>query len=44
VQEKAKRLGMEMRASTPDEMTARMKDDIVKWGAVIARAGIEKRE
>jgi tripartite-type tricarboxylate transporter receptor subunit TctC len=44
VQEKAKRLGMEMRASTPDEMTARMKDDIVKWGAVIAKAGIEKRE
>jgi len=41
VQEKAKRLGMEMRASTPDEMTARMKDDIVKWGAVIARAGID---
>ncbi len=44
VQEKAKRLGMEMRPSTPDEMTERMKADIVKWGAVIARAGIEKRE
>ena len=44
VQEKAKRLGMEMRASTPEEMTERMKADIIKWGAVIARAGIEKRE
>ena len=44
VHEKAKRLGMEMRPSTPDEMTERMKADIVKWGAVIARAGIEKRE
>jgi tripartite-type tricarboxylate transporter receptor subunit TctC len=44
VQEKAKRLGMEMRASTPDEMTARMKADMAKWAAVIAKAGIEKRE
>jgi tripartite-type tricarboxylate transporter receptor subunit TctC len=44
VQEKARRLGMEMRASTPEEMTERMKADIIKWGAVIARAGIEKRE
>jgi tripartite-type tricarboxylate transporter receptor subunit TctC len=44
VQEKAKRLGMEMRASTPDEMAARMKGDMAKWAAVIAKAGIEKRE
>jgi tripartite-type tricarboxylate transporter receptor subunit TctC len=44
IQSKAQQMGMEMRASTPDEMTARMKADIGKWGAVIAKAGIAKRE
>jgi tripartite-type tricarboxylate transporter receptor subunit TctC len=44
VQEKARRLGMEMRASTPDEMTARIKADIAKWSAVIEKAGIPKRD
>jgi tripartite-type tricarboxylate transporter receptor subunit TctC len=44
VQKKANQLGMEMRASTPEEMTARMKADIVKWGAVIDKAGIPKHE
>jgi tripartite-type tricarboxylate transporter receptor subunit TctC len=44
VQEKAKSLGMAMRPSTPDEMTARMKDDIAKWSAVIEKAGIPKRD
>jgi tripartite-type tricarboxylate transporter receptor subunit TctC len=44
VQEKSKRLGMDMRASTPDEMTARMKADIAKWSAVIEKAGIPKRD
>ena len=44
VQEKAKRLGMAMIPSTPEEMTARLKDDIAKWGAVIQKAGIEQRE
>ncbi len=44
VQEKAKRLGMDMRASTPEEMTARMKSDIAKWSAVIEKAGIPKRD
>ena len=43
VQERAKQLGMEMRWSTPDEMTARMKSDIARWGAVIANAHIPKR-
>jgi tripartite-type tricarboxylate transporter receptor subunit TctC len=43
VQEKAKRLGMEMRGSTPGEMTARLKDDIAKWGAVIEKTHIPKR-
>jgi tripartite-type tricarboxylate transporter receptor subunit TctC len=44
VQEKSQRLGMDMHASTPEEMTARMKADIAKWGAVIEKAGIPKRD
>lgn len=44
VQEKSKKLGMEMRGSAPDEMTRRMKDDIAKWAAVIDKAGIAKHE
>ena len=44
VQEKSRRLGMEMRASTPDEMTARLKADIAKWSAVIEKAAIPKRD
>jgi tripartite-type tricarboxylate transporter receptor subunit TctC len=44
IQSKAAQLGMEMRASTPEQMTARMKADIAKWGAVIAKAKIPKRD
>jgi len=44
IQERSKTLGMEMRGGTPAEMDKRMKDDIVKWGAVIEKAGIEKRD
>ena len=44
VQEKAARLGIEMRGSTPEAMTQRMKDDIAKWAAVIEKAGIPKHE
>ena len=44
VQEKAKKLGMEMRGSTPQEMTARLRNDIAKWTAVIEKAGIPKRD
>ena len=33
---------MDMHGSTPAEMDKRMKDDIVKWGAVIEKAGIPK--
>ena len=36
-------LGTEPKASTPDEISARLKADIVKWGAVIDKAKIEKR-
>ena len=44
VQDKATKLGMEMRGSTPEEMTARMKSDIAKWSAVIEKAGIPKHD
>jgi putative tricarboxylic transport membrane protein len=44
VQDKARKLGMEMRASTPEQMAARMKADIAKWAAVIEKAGIPKHE
>jgi len=44
VQEKGKRLGMEMRGSTPEEMTQRLTADIAKWTAVIDKAGIPKHE
>jgi putative tricarboxylic transport membrane protein len=44
VQAKAGQMGMAMRSSTPEEMTARMKADIAKWGAVIEKAGIPKHD
>ena len=44
VQQRANRLGMAMRASTPDEMTGRLKADTAKWSAVIEKAGIPKRD
>jgi tripartite-type tricarboxylate transporter receptor subunit TctC len=44
IQDRAKQMGMAMRWSTSEEMTARMKADIAKWGAVIERAGIPKRD
>jgi tripartite-type tricarboxylate transporter receptor subunit TctC len=44
VQEKAAKLGMEMRASTPEQMADRMKADIAKWASVIDKAGIKKHE
>jgi tripartite-type tricarboxylate transporter receptor subunit TctC len=36
-------LGTEARASTPDELGARLSSDIEKWAAVIKQAGIETR-
>lgn len=36
-------LGIEARASTPDELKARLKGDIDKWSAVITRAGIARQ-
>lgn len=43
LQEKAKRLGMDARGSTPDEMRDRMARDIDKWRVVIEKSGIEKQ-
>jgi tripartite-type tricarboxylate transporter receptor subunit TctC len=36
-------LGIEARASTPEELRARLEADIAKWGEVIAKAGIEQQ-
>jgi len=44
VQNKARRLGMEMRGSTPEAMTERLKSDIAKWAAVVDKAGIPKHD
>jgi tripartite-type tricarboxylate transporter receptor subunit TctC len=44
VQERSKQMGMAMHWSTPGDMTARMTADIAKWGAVIDKAGIPKRD
>ena len=44
VQSKSAQMGMEMRWSTPEDMTARLKSDIAKWGAVIEKAGIPKHD
>jgi tripartite-type tricarboxylate transporter receptor subunit TctC len=44
VQIRSAQMGMEMRWSTPDDMTARLKSDIAKWGAVIEKAGIPKHD
>lgn len=43
VRKKALDLGIEARGSTPQEIQDRLKADIVKWGQVIDKAGIEKR-
>jgi tripartite-type tricarboxylate transporter receptor subunit TctC len=36
-------LGIEARASTPEEISARLKSDIDKWRKVIEKAGIPKQ-
>ena len=36
-------LGIEAKASSPEEILERLKDDIDKWAAVIERAGIAKQ-
>jgi tripartite-type tricarboxylate transporter receptor subunit TctC len=36
-------LGIEARAGTPQELSARLKSDIEKWQKVIEKAGIQKQ-
>ena len=36
-------LGIEAKASTPEEISARLKSDIDKWRKVIEKAGIQKQ-
>jgi tripartite-type tricarboxylate transporter receptor subunit TctC len=36
-------LGAQVMGSTPDQLAKLLRDDIAKWGAVIKRAGIERR-
>jgi tripartite-type tricarboxylate transporter receptor subunit TctC len=36
-------LGGEPKASTPDELDARLKSDIEMWAAVVKKAGLEPR-
>jgi tripartite-type tricarboxylate transporter receptor subunit TctC len=43
LQEKARGLGLDARASTPQQMHDRMAADIAKWHAVIDKAGIPKQ-
>jgi tripartite-type tricarboxylate transporter receptor subunit TctC len=43
LQQKASRLGMQARGSTPEQMRERLVRDIAKWRQVIDRAGIPKQ-
>jgi tripartite-type tricarboxylate transporter receptor subunit TctC len=43
LKKRALELGIEAKASSPDEILRRLKDDIGKWAVVIDRAGIEKQ-
>jgi tripartite-type tricarboxylate transporter receptor subunit TctC len=40
---RARELGIEAKASTPEEVLGRLNDDIAEWARVIERAGIEKQ-
>jgi tripartite-type tricarboxylate transporter receptor subunit TctC len=43
IKERFASLGIEAKASTADELKARLAGDVSKWGAVIERAGIPKQ-
>ncbi len=43
IKERFASLGIDAKASTPEELKSRLRDDIGKWAAVIARAGIPKQ-
>jgi len=43
LRKRALELGIEAKASTPEEIAQRLNDDIAKWAKVTERAGIEKQ-
>ncbi len=43
LKKRALSLGIDTKASTPEELDAHMRGDIEKWGKVIAQAGIPKQ-
>ena len=43
VKQRYAELGIEAKASTPEELKARLEADIAKWAALIERAGIPKQ-
>lgn len=43
-QDTGRKLGMEMRGSTPEELESRLKGDIVKWSDLIEKAHIPKHD
>ncbi len=43
VQKELQAVGMLAQASTPEQMTQRMRSDIAKWKSVIDKAGIQKQ-
>jgi tripartite-type tricarboxylate transporter receptor subunit TctC len=43
VKERFAKVGVVPKASTPDELMAKLKSDIVKWNAVIDKAGIPRK-
>lgn len=43
-QDAGRKLGMEMRGSTPEELAARLKGDIAKWSELIEKAHIPKHD
>jgi tripartite-type tricarboxylate transporter receptor subunit TctC len=44
IQDAGRKLGMEMRGSTPEQLTARLKSDIAKWTDVVEKANIPKMD
>jgi tripartite-type tricarboxylate transporter receptor subunit TctC len=44
VQSELLALGIDARSSTPEEMAKRVQSEIVKWGAVIDKVGIERQK
>jgi tripartite-type tricarboxylate transporter receptor subunit TctC len=44
VQARVRQMGMGMRSSTPEQMTARMTADIAKYGIIVDEAGIPKHD